>query len=120
MNKDSFIRVCPIERIPVDRGAAALVDGHPVAIFRLSGVHGEPTEWCAANHLDPGNGAPIMARGLVGSVGEPPIVMPTVASPLDKLRYNLRTGFCLDDSDRRLDVYPVRIVDGWVEVMSPA
>ncbi len=107
--------VCPIERIPLDRGVAALVDGLPVAIFRLSPLAGFESagseELFAVSHIDPATGSPVMARGLVGSAGAPPVVIPTVASPLHKQRYNLRTGACLDDEKLHLEVFDVETVD---------
>ncbi len=111
--------VCPAARVRLDRGVAALVDSAPVAIFRLSPVRvGDPEEWRAVSHIDPATGAPVMARGLVGSVGSDLIVIPTVASPLHKQRFNLRTGYCLDDDTLRLAIYEVRIVDDMVQCRS--
>lgn len=115
----SWVTVCAADRIRRDRGVAALVAGQPVAIFRLSPVDAEPEEWCAVSHIDPDTGSPVMARGLVGSVGNPPLVIPTVASPIYKQRYNLRTGACLDRADLALQTFPVRLHDGQVEVGAP-
>lgn len=106
---------CPLDRIPIDRGVAAWVGGVAVAIFRLSpfseGTAVASEELYAVSHVDPATGSPVMARGLVGSSGKPPVEIPTVASPLLKQRYNLRTGVCLDDPELRLDVFDVE-VDG--------
>lgn len=117
-NAAAWTRVCPVDQIGHDRGVAALVAGQPVAIFRLSPVDVDDEsagdEWRAVSHIDPATGAPVIARGLVGSVGEGLIVVPTVASPLHKHRYNLRSGYCLDDETLRLETYDVEIVDDWV------
>lgn len=111
-----WVGVCAVDEVHPDRGVAALVSGEPVAIFRLSPVADDgQDEWCAVSHIDPASGVPVMARGLVGSVGNGPIVIPTVASPLHKQRYNLRSGYCLDDRELRLAVHDVRIVGGQVE-----
>ena len=107
---DGWTRVCPLDALVPDRGAAALVDGHQVAVFRLSGsgdVH-------ALDHHDPFSGANVMARGLVGSRGG----VPTIASPMHKQSFDLTTGQCLDDESVALRVWPVRVVDGWVEIGS--
>jgi nitrite reductase (NADH) small subunit len=53
-----------------------------------------------------------MARGLVGTRGD----ASTVASPIYKQVFNLATGQCLDDETVSLRSWPVRIVDGMVEV----
>lgn len=117
-----WTEICAIDDVVADRGVAALVateDGTvPVAVFRLSAIDGGATEdeWLAVSHIDPASGAPTMARGLVGSTGEPPIVVPTVAAPLHKQRYNLRTGQCLDDDGLKLEVFEVDVIDDRVWV----
>ena len=104
----SWVDVIEFEQLPIDRGVAAIVGGRPVAIFRLSdgSVH-------AIDHIDPFTGVPVLARGLVGSSGE----RPTVASPLHKQRFELRTGTCLD-GDLDVSTFPVEISDGRVRVAS--
>lgn len=103
-------RVCVLDDLVPDRGAAALVDGCQVALFRLTG----PTEVHAVDHRDPFSGANVMARGLVGSrVGAP-----TVASPMHKQSFDLRSGQCLDDPGVALRVWGTRVRDGWVEVLT--
>ncbi len=100
--------VCPYSRIQPERGVAALLDGTlAVAVFRLydGALH-------AVGNVDPYTGASVMSRGIVGTRGD----VPTVASPLHKQVYDLRTGACLDSADLRLPVYPVRVRDGLVEV----
>lgn len=112
MTTTTWTRVCALDALVPDRGAAALVDGHQVALFRLGGsgdVH-------AVDHHDPFSGANVMARGLVGSRRG----VPTVASPMHKQSFDLRTGQCLDDPGTSLSVWPVRVVDGWVEIGSGA
>ncbi len=56
----------------------------------------------------------MLSRGIVGSRGE----VPTVASPLHKQVFDLRTGACLDDETVAVPVYAVRVRDGLVEVMA--
>lgn len=114
-----WVDVCAAERVRADRGVAVLIGDEPVAVFRLSAFDDGPEEWCAVSHLDPMTGAPVMARGLVGTVDEPPLVTATVASPLHKERYDLRTGRCLDDATASLRVFPVRVHAGRVEVGAP-
>ena len=111
-----WVTVGEVSAVTPDRGVAVLVGGTAIAVFRLSPVDGEPEEWCAVSHIDPFSGAPIMARGLVGSVGTGPSGFPTVASPLHKQRFNLRTGRCLDNDDLCLSVYQIRIRDGLIQV----
>jgi nitrite reductase (NADH) small subunit len=100
--------VCAIADLETDRGVCALVDGHQVAIFRVSACR----ETLAVSNRDPFSGANVISRGIVGTQGGVPIV----ASPVYKHRFDLRSGMSLDDADVSLAVYPVRIVGDRVEV----
>jgi len=60
----------------------------------------------------PFTGVAVLARGLVGSVGD----VATVASPLHKQRFDLRTGRCLDDADQSVRVWDTLVVEGIVWV----
>ncbi len=94
--------------LPVDRGVAALVGDHPVAVFRLA-----DGEVRAIDHVDPFTAAPVLARGIVASVGQRVVV----TSPLHKQRFDLRTGQCLDDPDVHVRTWPVLVVDGNVVIV---
>ncbi|WP_413450474.1 nitrite reductase small subunit NirD [Georgenia phoenicis] len=110
-------RVCRLEDLLVERGAAALVGGTQVALFRLPDdtVH-------AVQQRDPYCGANVMSRGIVGTRGG----VPTVASPMYKQVFELSTGRCLDpagrtplDGDGDLVTWPVLVRDGVVHVAAP-
>lgn len=96
-----------VDELPIDRGVAALVGSHPVAVFRL-----DRDEVRAVDHLDPFTGAPVLARGIVASVGTRVVV----TSPLHKQRFDLRTGECLDDPAVRVRTWPVLVIDGNVVI----
>lgn len=106
--RGSAVAVCRVADLHPERGAAALVDGRQVALFRLAGTD----EVLAVSHRDPFTGANVIARGLVGSRGD----VVTVASPLLKQVFDLRTGHCLDEPGVALATYPVTVVDGVVHV----
>lgn len=102
--------VCPVERMIPGRGVAARVAGTQVAVFVLA----DGTVLAVDNH-DPCSGADVLSRGLVGDVqGEP-----TVASPVYKQRFELRTGRCLDDESVSIGTWPTRIRNGYIEVAVP-
>jgi len=101
--------ICPFDRLEPERGVAALVDGVQVAVFR---THDD--ELFAIDNRDPYAGANVMSRGIVGTRGD----TPTVASPLHKQVYDLRTGECLDVAGVAVATHPVRCRDGLVEVGS--
>lgn len=122
--QQTWVDVCAVDAVTPDRGVAALVAGKPVAIFRLAAVPPGDDEWFAVDHIDPRTGAPVIARGLVGSIVVEGDEVPTVASPLHKQRYDLRTGAGIGDEDTSLRTWAVTALDGRVLIavseMSPA
>jgi nitrite reductase (NADH) small subunit len=107
----TWTTICAYERLEAERGVAALIGSVSVAIFRTH----DGTLYAIGN-VDPVSGAAVMSRGIVGSRGE----APTVASPMHKQVYDLRTGECLDLPGVRVPVYPVRLRDSLVEVDAQA
>ncbi len=101
--------VCRYDDLIPERGIAALVDGVAVAVFRThaGALH-------ALSNLDPFSKASVLSRGIVGDRGG----RATVASPIYKQVFELATGICLDDPTVSVPTYPVRVVDGIVEVGS--
>lgn len=92
--------VCALSDIPAHSGIAARVAGQQVALFHLPGVG----VYALANR-EPGSSANVLARGLLGDVAGEPVVI----SPLYKQRFRLRDGVSLEDSQLRLEVWPVRV-----------
>ena len=101
--------VCALDALTPDRGVAALVDGEPVAVFRLSGGDEQVV---AIGNVDPFSGASVLSRGIIGSRGD----TVTVASPVYKQRFDVHTGACVDDAAVRVTSYDVTVVDGVVHV----
>ena len=87
------IRVCSVADLEVERGRAALLDDRQVALFLMpdGAVH-------AVDNLDPSSGANVISRGIVGTRGD----APTIASPMHKQVFDLRTGECLDPQGKDL------------------
>jgi nitrite reductase (NADH) small subunit len=130
--------VCRLDRLQPERGVAAMLGGRQVALFRVSGGCGDSGEHdenggsgenggrgengaavgpggdavYAIDNVDPCSGVPVLSRGIVGDRGGEP----TVASPLYKQAFSLVSGRCLDEPDRAVAVYRVRLSDGWVQV----
>ena len=87
-SEPAWLAVCRYPQLVPERGAAALLGDRQIALFRtFSG------SVYAIDQEDPFTGAFVLARGIVGSRGE----IPTVASPLYKQVFDLRSGACLDD-----------------------
>jgi nitrite reductase (NADH) small subunit len=102
-----WVAVCDVDRLQPERGVAALVDGVQIAIFRTF----DGTLY-ALDNRDPFGGAYVLSRGIVGTRHD----APTVASPMYKQAFDLRTGICLDDTTVRVATYPVRQAGDQVEV----
>jgi len=121
----TWTAVCALDDLAPERGAVALVGDEQVALFRLV-----DDTVLAVQHLDPFSGAHVLARGIVGtrragSGGDgPDEPVVTVASPMHKQVFDLRTGRCLDavgatplpGLDDRLRTWAVRVVGDLVEV----
>ena len=103
----SFVDIADLDRLPIDRGVAAIVGSDYVAVFRLA-----CGEVVAIDHIDPFTTVPALARGLVGSVGDRAVV----ASPLHKQRFDLRSGACIDDPTTSVRVWPTAVIDGVVRI----
>jgi nitrite reductase (NADH) small subunit len=99
--------VCRLAELEIERGAAALVHGQAVALFRTD----ETTVYALANP-DPFDRHQVLAKGIVGVTGG----VPFVASPLHKHGFDLRTGQCLDDPHVSVAAYDVQVVEGVVLV----
>ena len=99
--------VCRYDVLLPERGVAALIGDRQIALFRT-----HDGEVFAIGNQDPFSGANVMSRGIVGSRGD----VPTVASPMFKQVYDLRTGQCLDDPDVVIPAYAVQVVDGQILV----
>jgi nitrite reductase (NADH) small subunit len=94
-----WLDICGYADLTPERGVCALVEGVQVAVFRTfdGALH-------ALANLDPFSGAQVISRGILGSRGG----APTVASPMYKQVFDLRTGICLDDPGVALPAFPVR------------
>lgn len=103
----SWCSICPLDRLPVDRGVCVLVDGEQVALVRT-----HDGRLYAVDNLDPFSGAMVMSRGIVGSRGDRDVLI----SPMHKQAYDLQTGQCFEEPEIWLAVHDVRVVDGMVEV----
>ncbi len=104
---DGWVGVCDLADLQPERGVAALLDGVQVALFRTF-----DGSLYALDNRDPFSGTYVLSRGIVGSRGE----TPTVASPMYKQVFDLRTGTCLDDDTVGVAAYPVRLAGERVEV----
>lgn len=104
----TLTRVCAVSDLEVERGRAALFGSTQIALFLLAdgSVH-------ALCNRDPYSGAQVMSRGIVGTRDD----APTIASPLHKQVFDLRSGLCIDTKGGEpssLRVWSVVLRDGEV------
>ncbi|GAA3823453.1 nitrite reductase small subunit NirD [Sphaerisporangium flaviroseum] len=99
--------ICHYTDLIPERGAAALIRGRQVAVFRAH----DGRLFAVGNH-DPFSGAYVISRGIVGTLGQEPVV----ATPMHKQVFSLVTGACLDDPATAVPIYPTRVTNGTVEV----
>jgi nitrite reductase (NADH) small subunit len=107
----TWVDVCGVDELIPDRGACALVGPYQVAVFRVSA----DGALYALSNYDPFSGAYVLSRGIVGSKAG----IPKVVSPVYKQGFDLRTGQCLEDPSVAVLTFPVRAVDGRVEISLP-
>ncbi|MEU1970640.1 nitrite reductase small subunit NirD [Microbacterium sp. NPDC019599] len=101
-----WVRICSLDDLEVERGRAALLGEDQVALFLT-----HEGRVFAVSNLDPYSGAHVISRGIVGTRQD----APTVASPMYKQVFDLRTGVCLDTQGKdakSLAVWPVAVRDG--------
>ena len=106
-----WVSACPAHVLVPGRGAAVLLPGGAqAALFLL------PNGMIyALDNLDPYARAAVLSRGLTGDRGGEP----TVASPLLKHVFSLRTGAALDDPEVAVPTYAVRVQSGVVRIGVP-
>ena len=93
---------------PENSGACVLYKGKQIAVFNFT-VNGE---WYATQNMCPHRFELALSRGLIGdSAGEP-----KVACPFHKKSFSLRSGECMSGDPYQIEVYPVKIKDGYVYI----
>ncbi|WP_299999086.1 nitrite reductase large subunit NirB [uncultured Cedecea sp.] len=105
-----WVELCDLEAIPANAGMAARLSNRQIALFHLPG---HPQKVFALSNHEPDSNANVLARGILGDVKGEPVVI----SPLYKQRFRLRDGRSIDDADKVLNVWPVKIEQGrvWVQ-----
>ncbi|MBC3871212.1 nitrite reductase small subunit NirD [Undibacterium oligocarboniphilum] len=99
---NQWIPVCNLSDILPNTGVCALINGEQIAIFH---IHDGEDRVFAIHNYDPNSEAAVLARGLVGSLGERIVV----ASPIYKHHFDLQTGECLEAPEHSVHAYPVHI-----------
>ena len=99
--------VCAVDDVFPGTGVAALIDGEQIAIVRTrDGL------FAALSNFDPFSNAFVIARGIVGDRAG----VPRIASPIYRQSFCLQTGECFEDREVRLEVFPIRVLGGRIQV----
>ncbi|ORU93798.1 MAG: nitrite reductase small subunit [Cycloclasticus sp. symbiont of Bathymodiolus heckerae] len=93
--------ICALNDIPKNSGVAALVGDQQIALFSI----GKEAQVFAIGNYDPFSNANVLARGIVGSIGDTIVV----ASPIYKQHFELATGQCVEDETVSVESYAIRI-----------
>ncbi len=106
----SWRTICNTSDLVKDSGISALLESEDeqIAIFHIP--NSEEKIYAVSNY-DPIGKANVLYRGLVGCIGDEPVV----SSPLYKQHYSLKTGQCLQE-DKTIAVYDIRIEDEQVQL----
>ncbi len=108
---ETWESVCQFDDLIDNVGVCVLVNDKQIAVFRLSGSE----KLYAIDNHDPFSDANVLSRGISGDLKGQPVV----ASPIYKQHFNLDSGQCLEDESIKIPVYPVRIINGSVQVATP-
>ncbi len=99
--------VCHQDDLQPDRPHAAIVNGYQIAVV----MHTDG-EIYAVQNFDPFSGANVLARGLIGSKADKPVII----SPMYRHSFDLQSGVCIEDDTVSIGIHSVRVRDGQVEI----
>ena len=103
-----WFKAARVQDFPENGGACVKYKHLQIAVFNFS----RRNEWYACQNMCPHKMQMVLSRGLIGSQqGEPKI-----ACPFHKRTFSLKTGECLNAEECKIEVYPVRIENGFVHI----
>ncbi|BCE02389.1 nitrite reductase small subunit NirD [Marinicellulosiphila megalodicopiae] len=105
----NWTKVCKLDMMYADAGVCVQGNnGEQIAVF----LEGASNELFAVSNHCPFAKANVLSRGLMAELSG----KLTITSPIYKQHYDLKTGECLEDETVKIKTYPVREVEGVVEV----
>ena len=109
--EQEWTSVCELSDLIPDTGICVKLGSYQAAIFYVA----QTKELFAIGNYDPLGNANVLSRGLISSIGE----RLTVASPLYKQHYDLRTGVCLENDSVSVPCFPLRVEGTQVQLSAP-
>lgn len=111
-----WMDICALDDLPYEAGIGAILSiddrEEQIALFRLE----DSEQVYATGNFDPFSKANVLARGIIGSIGDEIVV----ASPILKQHFSLTSGRCLEDDTVHIPVFPVKVENGRVLVRTAA
>ncbi len=104
-----WVHLGAVRDIPDNVGIAARIGQQQIALFHLPASE---QRVYALDNREPGSGANVLSRGLLGDVAGEPVVI----SPLYKKRFRLCDGISPDDAQLCVRSWPVKIEQGQIWV----
>ena len=128
VNDSTWIKICSLDGLPADAGMAALLNENTpqeeqIALFKVVDRATHTSNIYAISNFDPFSQANVLARGILCSTlsdSEQSSPVLTVASPVLKQHFDLRSGQCVEDDDVLIKTYPSKVLDGQVFVQASA
>lgn len=112
----AWTEVCQLRQLQPERATAALVGDPRVGMAQVAVVLLADGSLHCVGHYDPYCRANVIARGIVGSRTLGDEVVPTIASPMYKQVFDLRSGDALEDPTVSIGSWEIAVTDGIVEV----
>lgn len=107
-NVTTWFKAARVQDFPENGGACVKYKDRQIAVFNFS----RRNEWYACQNMCPHKMQMVLSRGMIGSQqGEPKI-----ACPFHKKTFSLKTGQCLNAEECNIEVYPVRVENGFVHI----
>lgn len=106
-----WFKAAPVTHFPENGGAAVLYNGKQIAVFNFTAKG----EWYASQNMCPHKMQMALSRGIIGDAESEP----KVSCPFHKKNFSLQNGQCLNDEALSIEVFPVKITDGFVFIGIP-
>lgn len=103
-----WFKVASVSAFPENGGACVRYENRQIAVFNFT----RRNEWYACQNRCPHKMQMVLSRGIIGSQENEP----KVACPFHKRTFSLKTGECLNGEEQSLNVYPVKVEDGYVYI----
>jgi nitrite reductase (NADH) small subunit len=104
----NWFKAARVSDFPEDGGACVKYQNKQIAVFNFS----RRNEWYACQNMCPHKMQMILSRGMIGSHESEP----KVACPFHKKTFSLKSGVCLNADEQSIQVYPVKVQDGYVYI----